>query len=88
MSACRVRSPASAGAVSSCRSAAATRARSASVTPRLADSTTARRPAGSPSMMAATRSMQAASATLEPPNLKTRQASLTVSVDRTVCISA
>ena len=66
---------------------AAVRARSASVTPRLADSTTARRPAGSPSMMAATRSMQAASATLEPPNLKTRQASLSVSVGRTLCIS-
>ncbi len=48
---------------------------SASVTPRQADSTTALRVAGSPSTIRATRSMQAASATLDPPNLWTFQAS-------------
>ena len=50
-------------------SASVTSDSSASVTPRQADSTTALRGAGSASMIRATRSMHAASATLDPPNL-------------------
>ena len=64
--------PARAGAVGSWRSAADTRSSRPSVTPLHADRTTASGPAGSPSMMSATRRMQAASATLDPPNLNTR----------------
>jgi hypothetical protein len=52
-----------------------TRLSSASVTPRHADSTTAWRRAVSSSMIEATRRMHTASATLEPPNLWTLQAS-------------
>ena len=59
----------------SCRSAMPTRLSSASVTPRHADSTTALRRAVSSSMIEATRRMHTASATLEPPNLWTFQAS-------------
>ena len=49
---------------------------SASVTPRQADRTTPRRFCGCASRMSATRSKQAASATLEPPNLCTTQRSV------------
>ena len=69
---CRCRSADRAGAVGSWRSAAATSSSRPSVTPLHADKTTASGPAGSPSMMSATRRMQAASATLDPPNLNTR----------------
>jgi hypothetical protein len=55
------------------RSARVTKASSASVTPRQADSTTASRGFGEASSISATRRKQPASATLEPPNLCTIQ---------------
>ena len=57
------------------RSAASTSASRSSVTPRHADRTTAWRGAGSASRISATLRKQAASATLDPPNLCTRHAS-------------
>jgi hypothetical protein len=72
MSMCRCRMAARAGAVGSRRSDADTRSSRPSVTPLHADRMTANGPAGSASMMSATRRMQAASATLDPPNLNTR----------------
>ena len=59
-------------AVSSRFSADDTRPSSMSVTPLQADNTTAVHAFASDSTMRATRSKQAASATLEPPNLCTR----------------
>ena len=62
------------------RSAALTSASSASVTPRQAERTAATRGRGSSSRIRATRSMQAASATLDPPNLCTFQSCMSASL--------
>src|SRR3984885_12920469 len=74
MTACRSRSPASRGRQSAfCSSASVTSSSKPSVTPLQADSTIASRGRCCASTMAATRSKQPASATLEPPNLWTTQ---------------